>query len=141
MLRLYRLAHLYILVHSHQSCRHFSIFRLLKHSHVFLAQNCLSDYIYNVQRYCWNKLLTLSTLIPICLTTFLMQAANDCDLEPVAYEFFTQAFILYEEEIAVCPDLPLFGSSSALDCIINIIWHACFGTFECLNTYVLSFSL
>ncbi|KAJ9675044.1 hypothetical protein PVL29_024126 [Vitis rotundifolia] len=30
----------------------------------------------------------------------LNQAANDCDLEPVAYEFFTQAFILYEEEIA-----------------------------------------
>jgi len=29
------------------------------------------------------------------------QAANDCDLEPVAYEFFTQAFVLYEEEIAV----------------------------------------
>lgn len=29
------------------------------------------------------------------------QAANDCDLEPVAYEFFTQAFILYEEEVAV----------------------------------------
>ncbi|AQK62294.1 Vacuolar protein sorting-associated protein 35B [Zea mays] len=29
----------------------------------------------------------------------LHQAANDCDLEPVAYEFFTQAFILYEEEI------------------------------------------
>ncbi|WKA10340.1 hypothetical protein VitviT2T_027915 [Vitis vinifera] len=28
------------------------------------------------------------------------EAANDCDLEPVAYEFFTQAFILYEEEIA-----------------------------------------
>ncbi|KAL9358156.1 hypothetical protein Peur_051409 [Populus x canadensis] len=27
------------------------------------------------------------------------QAANDCDLEPVAYEFFTQAFILYEEEV------------------------------------------
>jgi hypothetical protein len=35
------------------------------------------------------------------VTAFLMQAANDCDLEPVAYEFFTQAFILYEEEIAV----------------------------------------
>ncbi|XP_024039742.1 vacuolar protein sorting-associated protein 35B isoform X2 [Citrus clementina] len=30
----------------------------------------------------------------------LNQAANDCDLEPVAYEFFTQAFMLYEEEIA-----------------------------------------
>ncbi|KAA8547524.1 hypothetical protein F0562_003953 [Nyssa sinensis] len=28
------------------------------------------------------------------------EAANDCDLEPVAYEFFTQAYILYEEEIA-----------------------------------------
>ncbi|KAM0856954.1 hypothetical protein ACQ4PT_048798 [Festuca glaucescens] len=28
-----------------------------------------------------------------------MLAANDCDLEPVAYEFFTQTFILYEEEI------------------------------------------
>ncbi|KAH7521039.1 hypothetical protein JRO89_XSUnG0126200 [Xanthoceras sorbifolium] len=28
------------------------------------------------------------------------EAANDCNLEPVAYEFFTQAFILYEEEIA-----------------------------------------
>ena len=30
--------------------------------------------------------------------TFLL---NDCDLEPIAYEFFTQAFVLYEEEIAV----------------------------------------
>jgi hypothetical protein len=29
------------------------------------------------------------------------QAANDCDLEPVAYEFFTQAYILYEEEVSV----------------------------------------
>ncbi|XP_058079172.1 vacuolar protein sorting-associated protein 35B-like [Magnolia sinica] len=29
-----------------------------------------------------------------------VEAANDCDLELVAYEFFTQAFILYEEEIA-----------------------------------------
>ena len=29
------------------------------------------------------------------------QAANDCDLEHIAYEFFTQAFVLYEEEIAV----------------------------------------
>ncbi|XP_004499290.1 vacuolar protein sorting-associated protein 35B [Cicer arietinum] len=28
------------------------------------------------------------------------EAANDCDIEPVAYEFFTQAFVLYEEEIA-----------------------------------------
>ncbi|KAK9740029.1 hypothetical protein RND81_03G005700 [Saponaria officinalis] len=28
------------------------------------------------------------------------ESAGDCDLEPLAYEFFTQAFILYEEEIA-----------------------------------------
>ncbi|KAJ6305110.1 hypothetical protein OIU78_020618 [Salix suchowensis] len=28
------------------------------------------------------------------------EAANDCDLEPVAYEFFTQAYILYEEEVS-----------------------------------------
>ncbi|XP_048502677.1 vacuolar protein sorting-associated protein 35B isoform X1 [Beta vulgaris subsp. vulgaris] len=28
------------------------------------------------------------------------EAASDCDLEPMAYEFFTQAFILYEEDIA-----------------------------------------
>jgi vacuolar protein sorting-associated protein 35 len=28
------------------------------------------------------------------------EAANDCDLEPVSYEFFTQAYILYEEEIS-----------------------------------------
>ncbi|KAJ6336765.1 hypothetical protein OIU76_006607 [Salix suchowensis] len=28
------------------------------------------------------------------------EAANDCDLESVAYEFFTRAFILYEEEVA-----------------------------------------
>ncbi|CAM6128426.1 unnamed protein product [Calypogeia fissa] len=27
------------------------------------------------------------------------EAASDCGLEPVAYEFFTQAFMLYEEEI------------------------------------------
>ncbi|WOK91819.1 hypothetical protein Cni_G00510 [Canna indica] len=28
------------------------------------------------------------------------EAANDCDLEPVTYGFFTQAFVLYEEEVA-----------------------------------------
>ncbi|KAM1810165.1 hypothetical protein ACFX12_026959 [Malus domestica] len=28
------------------------------------------------------------------------ETANDSDLEPVAYEFFTQAYILYEEEIS-----------------------------------------
>lgn len=39
----------------------------------------------------------------ICTYEFFLanQAANDCDLEPVAYEFFTQAYILYEEEISV----------------------------------------
>ncbi|TYH30784.1 hypothetical protein ES288_A01G121800v1 [Gossypium darwinii] len=29
-----------------------------------------------------------------------LRAANGCDIEHVAYEFFTQAFVLYEEEIA-----------------------------------------
>lgn len=29
------------------------------------------------------------------------QAANDCELEAVAYEFFTKAYLLYEEEISV----------------------------------------
>jgi vacuolar protein sorting-associated protein 35 len=28
------------------------------------------------------------------------EAANDCNIEAVAYEFFTQAFVLYEEEVA-----------------------------------------
>lgn len=37
----------------------------------------------------------------ISLSSFDNQGANDCNLEPVAYEFFTQAFVLYEEEIAV----------------------------------------
>ncbi|KAH1080066.1 hypothetical protein J1N35_019827 [Gossypium stocksii] len=38
----------------------------------------------------------------LALQLFLQcaEAANDCDLEPVAYEFFTQAYILYEEEIS-----------------------------------------
>ncbi|WOG91481.1 hypothetical protein DCAR_0310730 [Daucus carota subsp. sativus] len=28
------------------------------------------------------------------------EAASDCELEPLAYELFTQAFVLYEEEVA-----------------------------------------
>lgn len=52
--------------------------------------------------------LLLCTIIHwlVFYTSFLCdnQAANDCDLEPVAYEFFTQAFVLYEEEIAVLTD-------------------------------------
>ncbi|KAG6773830.1 hypothetical protein POTOM_021167 [Populus tomentosa] len=34
------------------------------------------------------------------LGTAVYLAANDSDLEPVAYEFFTQAYILYEEEVS-----------------------------------------
>ncbi|TYI27784.1 hypothetical protein ES332_A05G200200v1 [Gossypium tomentosum] len=34
------------------------------------------------------------------VTRFRVMAANGCDLEYVAYEFFTQVFVLYEEEIA-----------------------------------------
>ena len=40
------------------------------------------------------------------------QAAGVCNLEPVAYEFFTQAFMIYEEEIAV--------SGASLMCIIDV---------------------
>ena len=36
-----------------------------------------------------------------CLCIVDSQAADDSDLEPVAYEFFTQAYLLYEEEISV----------------------------------------
>ena len=45
----------------------------------------------------------------LIFSTCCPQAANDCDLEPVAYEFFTQAFVLYEEEVAVTAQL-LFSS-------------------------------
>jgi hypothetical protein len=38
---------------------------------------------------------------PVTLVSTILQAAGDCGLEPVAYEFFTQAFVLYEEEISV----------------------------------------
>lgn len=51
------------------------------------------------------------------------QAANDCDLEPVAYEFFTQAFVLYEEEIAVILHLnQAFVSICSVDCPEK--WHS-----------------
>lgn len=42
------------------------------------------------------------------VTTFLFQAASQCGFEPVSYEFLTQAFILYEEEVAVSKSLPPF---------------------------------
>lgn len=32
---------------------------------------------------------------------FIFQAASDCEIEPLAYELFTQAFVLYEEEVVV----------------------------------------
>ncbi|GMY12266.1 vacuolar protein sorting-associated protein 35A-like isoform X1 [Fagus crenata] len=38
--------------------------------------------------------------LSLCLYLQCAEAANDSDLEPVAYEFFTQAYILYEEEIS-----------------------------------------
>ncbi|KAK9036335.1 hypothetical protein V6N11_078341 [Hibiscus sabdariffa] len=72
------------------------IFQLLNQaSH--LLQNC-------VQTYCLLTVESLS-IIPapeLALQLYLQcaEAANDCDLEPVAYEFFTQAYILYEEEIS-----------------------------------------
>ncbi|KAK4416868.1 Vacuolar protein sorting-associated protein 35A [Sesamum alatum] len=50
------------------------------------------------------------------------EAANDCDLEPVAYEFFTQAYILYEEEIT--------DSKSQVTCI-----HLIIGTLQRMHVF------
>ncbi|XVF18058.1 hypothetical protein REPUB_Repub10bG0178900 [Reevesia pubescens] len=52
-----------------------------------------------------NQTVETLSIIPapeLALQLYLLcaEAANDCDLEPVAYEFFTQAYILYEEEIS-----------------------------------------
>ncbi|KAK4793687.1 hypothetical protein SAY86_024122 [Trapa natans] len=52
-----------------------------------------------------NQIIEALANIPVpdlALRLYLQcaEAANDCDLEPVAYEFFTQAYILYEEEIS-----------------------------------------
>ncbi|TYJ49168.1 hypothetical protein E1A91_A01G115100v1 [Gossypium mustelinum] len=41
-----------------------------------------------------------ASMTPNKIFQLLTQAANGCDIEHVAYEFFTQAFVLYEEEIA-----------------------------------------
>nr|KAJ0187895.1 hypothetical protein LSAT_V11C900473600 [Lactuca sativa] len=49
------------------------------------------------------------------------EAANDCDLEPVAYEFFTQAFVLYEEEIAVLAQSLINKDSKAQVTAIHLI--------------------
>ncbi|KAG6591260.1 Vacuolar protein sorting-associated protein 35B, partial [Cucurbita argyrosperma subsp. sororia] len=52
-----------------------------------------------------NQLIEALSSVPapeLALRLYLecAEAANDCDLEPVAYEFFTQAFIIYEEDIS-----------------------------------------
>ncbi|XP_047310454.1 vacuolar protein sorting-associated protein 35A-like [Impatiens glandulifera] len=52
-----------------------------------------------------NQVIETLSVVPapeMALRLYLQcaEAANDCDLEPVAYEFFTQAYILYEEEIS-----------------------------------------
>ncbi|KAK4429405.1 Vacuolar protein sorting-associated protein 35B [Sesamum alatum] len=52
-----------------------------------------------------NQIIESLSVVPspeLALRLYLQcaEAANDCDLEPVAYDFFTQAFVLYEEEIA-----------------------------------------
>lgn len=54
------------------------------------------------------------------------QAADDCDLEPVAYEFFTQAYLLYEEEISVIHDygfhLDFCSPSTFSHSLLTWIW-------------------
>ncbi|XAR58002.1 hypothetical protein NMG60_11026328, partial [Bertholletia excelsa] len=52
-----------------------------------------------------NQIIEALSTVPapeLALRLYLecAEAANDCDLEPVSYEFFTQAYILYEEEIS-----------------------------------------
>ncbi|CAK9156977.1 unnamed protein product [Ilex paraguariensis] len=52
-----------------------------------------------------NQTIEALSVVPVpelALQLYLQcaETANDCDLEPVAYEFFTQAYILYEEEIS-----------------------------------------
>ncbi|KAL3639044.1 Vacuolar protein sorting-associated protein 35B [Castilleja foliolosa] len=52
-----------------------------------------------------NQIIDSLTVVPspeLALRLYLQcaEAANDCELEPVAYDFFTQAFMLYEEEVA-----------------------------------------
>ncbi|KAK9990136.1 hypothetical protein SO802_025121 [Lithocarpus litseifolius] len=52
-----------------------------------------------------NQTIEALSIVPapeLSLQLYLQcaEAANDSDLEPVAYEFFTQAYILYEEEIS-----------------------------------------
>lgn len=42
------------------------------------------------------------------------QAAGNCGLEPVTYEFFTQAFLLYEEEISVSDLMPVSFCSTLM---------------------------
>ncbi|KAG6435326.1 hypothetical protein SASPL_100197 [Salvia splendens] len=52
-----------------------------------------------------NQIIETLSVVPapeLALRLYLQcaEAANDCDLEPVAYDFFTQSFVLYEEEVA-----------------------------------------
>ncbi|KAF2306265.1 hypothetical protein GH714_016136 [Hevea brasiliensis] len=52
-----------------------------------------------------NQTIEVLSTVPapeLALQLYLQcaEAANDSDLEPVAYEFFTQAYILYEEEVS-----------------------------------------
>ena len=57
--------------------------------------------------------LRLNPCDPILTMCIARQAAGTCSLEPVAYEFFTQAFLLYEEEIAVSNSMGIFYTCSS----------------------------
>lgn len=77
---------------------------------------------------CWPFVLLISSHF-----FFSVQAANDCDLEPVAYEFFTQAFILYEEEIAVIN----WNLNSIHGSIVDWFWNFFHAWNEIFNYFVL----
>ncbi|XP_057759848.1 vacuolar protein sorting-associated protein 35A-like isoform X1 [Arachis stenosperma] len=74
-----------------------------------------------------NQIIETLSGIPVpelALQLYLQcaEAANDCELEPVAYEFFTQAYILYEEEIS--------DSRAQITCI-----HLIIGTLQRMHVF------
>ncbi len=68
----------------------------LQCAEVFLAIHWICSFFWGPL-----QLIFVVSWNPVTLVSTILQAAGDCGLEPVAYEFFTQAFVLYEEEISV----------------------------------------
>ncbi|KAM7490295.1 hypothetical protein LguiA_033216 [Lonicera macranthoides] len=73
-----------------------------------LNQICLYFTIFYPWLFCGVEIVKLASSAQGCLKSFVhmstpyryVLAANDRNIEAVAYEFFTQPFMLYEEEVA-----------------------------------------